>query len=74
MKLPGSKSKDGEFPVVWQLLLRLGGKNYLRFKHTLEEVKKHDKGVKILLLLSQAPLLSAQEEVGLVLQIFGNVV
>ncbi|SEW04544.1 hypothetical protein [Thermococcus thioreducens] len=68
-----SNPGDGEFS--WEhLLIKLGGKEYLRLKRILEDVKKNGIGKKAFLLALQVPLLSAQEEIGLVPQLLRNVV
>ncbi|WP_188201372.1 hypothetical protein [Thermococcus camini] len=56
------------------MLMKLGGKQYLKLKRILKDAEKMGVGKKTLLLALQIPLLSAQEEVGLVLQLLRNVV
>lgn len=54
--------------------MKLGGKEYLRLKRILEDAEKKGVGKKTLLLALQIPLLSAQEEVGLALQLLRDVI
>ncbi|QDA30573.1 hypothetical protein FH039_01630 [Thermococcus indicus] len=68
------KKHPGELSVLSTMLMKLGGKEYLRLKRILKDAEKKGVGKKTLLLALQVPLLSAQEEVGLVLQLLRNVV
>ncbi|WP_258083308.1 hypothetical protein [Thermococcus thermotolerans] len=52
----------------------LDGVMYLRIRRILDEIEKILGKDRLLILLLQVPLLSAQEEVGLVLQLLRNVV
>ncbi|NJE11127.1 hypothetical protein [Thermococcus sp. MAR1] len=61
-------------PPFAYLLGKLGGKEYLKLKRILNDAEKKGIGKKTLLLALQVPLLSAQEEVGLVLQLLRDVV
>lgn len=56
------------------LLTKLGGEDCLKLKRMLGEVKEKITKKEALLLALQVPLLSAQEEIGVLLQLLGNVV
>ncbi|WP_297476034.1 hypothetical protein [Thermococcus sp.] len=69
-----SKAEEGLKKAIEEgLIEKLGWKDYMEFKSIL---KKLDKGKKkeFLLLLLEVKLLSAQEEVGPLLQLLGYVV
>jgi len=68
-----SNASDGGLPRA-HLLIKLGGKEYLRIKRILEDAKKKLGEERMFLLLLQVPLLSAQEEVCLALQLLRDVV
>ena len=68
-----SKSEDDKI-LAQALLTKLGGKEYMRLKFLIKEAEENLKKRKTLLLLLQIPLLSAQEEIGLVLQLFRNII
>ncbi|NJE30291.1 hypothetical protein E3E38_04390 [Thermococcus sp. 18S1] len=74
MVLEEKKRRERELSILGPMLIKLGGKEYLRLKHILEDAEKKGVGKKTLLLAFQIPLLSAQEEVGLVLQLLRDVV
>lgn len=56
------------------LLTKLGGEDCLKLKRMLEDVKEKIVRKEALLLALQVPLLSAQEEICVLLQLLGNVV
>ncbi|KUH32606.1 hypothetical protein APY94_09280 [Thermococcus celericrescens] len=68
------KRCEGELSLLGPVLMKLGGKEYLKLKRILEDAEKKGMGKKTLLLALQIPLLSAQEEVGFVLQLLRDVV
>lgn len=56
------------------LLTKLGGEDCLKLKRILEDIKEKMARKETLLLALQVPLLSAQEEICVLLQLLGNVV
>ncbi len=69
-----SKAEEGLKKAIEEgLIEKLGWKNYMEFKSILKKLDK-EKKKEFLLLLLEVPLLSAQEEIGSLLQLFGNVV
>ncbi|NJE62143.1 hypothetical protein [Thermococcus sp. 21S7] len=74
MVLKEKKRREEELFIIGPVLMKLGGKEYLRLKRILEDAEKKGVGKKTLLLALQIPLLSAQEEVGFVLQLLRDVV
>ena len=68
------KRHEEGLSILGPVLMKLGGKEYLRIKRILEDAEKRGVGKKTLLLALQIPLLSAQEEVGLIFQVLRDVV
>ncbi|WP_297092658.1 hypothetical protein [Thermococcus sp.] len=66
---------EGEGECLLELIFGiLDGAMYLRIRRVLDEIERWIGRSRMLLLLLQVPLLSAQEEVSLVLQLFRNVI
>jgi hypothetical protein len=74
MELKEKKRHEEGLSILGPVLMKLGGKEYLRIKRILEDAEKKGVGKKTLLLALQIPLLSAQEEVGLIFQLLRHVV
>ncbi|NJE77304.1 hypothetical protein [Thermococcus sp. ES12] len=74
MELKEKKRHEEGLSILGPVLMKLGGKEYLRIKRILEDAEKRGVGKKTLLLALQIPLLSAQEEVGLIFQVLRDVV
>ncbi|GAB6101064.1 hypothetical protein JCM16138_02870 [Thermococcus atlanticus] len=68
------KHREEHIFILSPIFTKLGGKEYLRIRRILDEIGKKLGKERTFLLLLQVPLLSAQEEVGLVFQLLRDVV